>query len=358
MTERATVAVDSESKEVFAYRSLKTPASLRLLSVLPDSKDDRIQVELREVTEPQSYQCLSYVWGDQTKRFPVQLNGCAATVEKSLYDFLQVAAQRFPGEPLWIDGLCINQTDDREKSLQVQRMGAIYGNADGVIVWLGNHQGISALFEWIGNRQHAVSRALHHVSIDQFDKPPAHLRKYILDLIYHPYWKRAWIHQEVLLAKSLNLLCGPIEVSPAALLKCGEASFVNMARHDFYALVDLSFIVRFLGRAQYGRYKSLWSIFAGGVKGKMLQCADPRDRTYSLLAITRQDEMFKVDYKESLFDLFCRSVHHFAPGFALNEVRALWDALELNPTILQEAAKTRSGPNTILCPHTTHQTRS
>lgn len=38
---------------------------------------------------------------------------------------------------LWVDTLCINQTDLQERSHQVNMMGKIYSKADRVLIWLG-----------------------------------------------------------------------------------------------------------------------------------------------------------------------------------------------------------------------------
>jgi hypothetical protein len=38
---------------------------------------------------------------------------------------------------LWIDAICINQDDNDERGEQVARMGAIYGQATTVVLWLG-----------------------------------------------------------------------------------------------------------------------------------------------------------------------------------------------------------------------------
>lgn len=38
---------------------------------------------------------------------------------------------------IWIDAICINQSDDAEKSVQVAMMADIYAGAKNVIVWLG-----------------------------------------------------------------------------------------------------------------------------------------------------------------------------------------------------------------------------
>lgn len=56
-------------------------------------------------------------------------------------DNLQAAVRhlRFPDcvRKLWIDALCINQSDVAERSKQVSQMSQIYSPADMVIIWLG-----------------------------------------------------------------------------------------------------------------------------------------------------------------------------------------------------------------------------
>ncbi len=46
---------------------------------------------------------------------------------------------RYKGKPrvLWIDAICVNQTNLEERSRQVTRMVNIYSKAARVIVWLG-----------------------------------------------------------------------------------------------------------------------------------------------------------------------------------------------------------------------------
>ena len=38
---------------------------------------------------------------------------------------------------MWIDSICVNQQDLKERSSQVLRMADIYGQAERVIAWLG-----------------------------------------------------------------------------------------------------------------------------------------------------------------------------------------------------------------------------
>jgi hypothetical protein len=41
---------------------------------------------------------------------------------------------------LWIDAICINQSDNQEKNVQVKRISQIYLHASTVIVWLGHEE--------------------------------------------------------------------------------------------------------------------------------------------------------------------------------------------------------------------------
>ena len=46
---------------------------------------------------------------------------------------------------LWIDAICINQTDIPERNAQVSTMKRTYEEADRVLVWLGEERENSAL---------------------------------------------------------------------------------------------------------------------------------------------------------------------------------------------------------------------
>lgn len=44
-----------------------------------------------------------------------------------------------------MDAICINQSDEEEKSREVLQMGAVYSNAKDVVVWLGSSADSSTL---------------------------------------------------------------------------------------------------------------------------------------------------------------------------------------------------------------------
>ncbi|KAL2068059.1 hypothetical protein VTL71DRAFT_16157 [Oculimacula yallundae] len=136
----------------------KNSRTIRLLRILPDSNptDGRLQCKLvtRSLNLDFTYRALSYTWGEpDTFNFKIWINDfivpvrqnllCALRVLKEkcysehsdpLYEFESFSAKR----PLiWIDALCINQSDLVERGHQVDMMGDIYRDAFEVFSWLG-----------------------------------------------------------------------------------------------------------------------------------------------------------------------------------------------------------------------------
>jgi hypothetical protein len=65
------------------------------------------------------------------------INGSKMTVTKNAYLALRDLRYQEKDRILWIDALCIDQNDDKERGEQVQQMGSIYSKAERVIIWLG-----------------------------------------------------------------------------------------------------------------------------------------------------------------------------------------------------------------------------
>ena len=84
------------------------------------------------------YTAVSYAWHETPGQcvIPMQWGQCLR-ITTNLYHALQQIWQDEPLLKLWVDALCISQVDDTEKSEQVARMGAIFGSAACVTVWLG-----------------------------------------------------------------------------------------------------------------------------------------------------------------------------------------------------------------------------
>ncbi len=119
--------------------------SIRLLKVHPDlRRSGSISCEIWHANPSASYCCLSYRWGSPGSGVKILLNGKSLKLRPNLWNFLHVARQRYAGINLWIDALCIDQNDEREKNHQVSIMGKIYREATTVFIWLGRRPGLAS----------------------------------------------------------------------------------------------------------------------------------------------------------------------------------------------------------------------
>ncbi|ROW05666.1 hypothetical protein VMCG_05273 [Cytospora schulzeri] len=113
---------------------------IRILHLLPGEGDDPIRCELQlaNLGDQPYYEALSYVWGDAQDVRPILLEGREVQVTTNLEAALR--GLRFPAETrrMWVDALCINQTDDVEKTHQVHLMAEIYKETALALLWLGS----------------------------------------------------------------------------------------------------------------------------------------------------------------------------------------------------------------------------
>ena len=124
------------------YQPLRiSSTSIRLLVLCPEPhpEDHRIQCKLviEDLESSPHYEALSYTWGvPDDLNFKIWVNGVHLPVRRNLLTVLR-ALRRDKDRTLWIDALCINQEDVRERQQQVGIMGSIYMKAARVVGWLG-----------------------------------------------------------------------------------------------------------------------------------------------------------------------------------------------------------------------------
>jgi hypothetical protein len=118
---------------------------------------------------------------------------------------------------LWIDALCINQSDKKEKGLQVQMMRDIYKSASRTIIWLGQANVpvlTSATFEFAKHIGSTISKDRDKVWSERARYPRRwrKIRKELSNVLEAEWWKRAWIIQEVIVSKIVVVQRGPYQV--------------------------------------------------------------------------------------------------------------------------------------------------
>jgi len=93
--------------------------------------------------DPPPYQALSYTWGKAENLILITVDLRQAEVTQNLFCALKDIRKENEDVVLWVDAICINQKDDKEKSEQVQQMREIYSKASNTIAFLG--------LGWIGS---------------------------------------------------------------------------------------------------------------------------------------------------------------------------------------------------------------
>ncbi|KAI2624971.1 heterokaryon incompatibility protein-domain-containing protein, partial [Hypoxylon sp. NC1633] len=138
-----------EVKPRFVYQypsdlvSLSKEASanlVRVLHLLPGSGASCIecQLEVRDLDTQGIDQALSYVWGSTQDLKCIWIEGRRFAVTTNLYHILTALRHEHTTQTIWIDAICINQSNNKEKAHQVRLMGEIYSKAKETIIWLGN----------------------------------------------------------------------------------------------------------------------------------------------------------------------------------------------------------------------------
>ncbi|ORY14533.1 heterokaryon incompatibility protein-domain-containing protein [Clohesyomyces aquaticus] len=112
---------------------------IRVIELLPGQWDEEIHCDLYKVSLSSNphYEALSYVWGSKGAQRKIRLNGQIHSVTFNLYCALRRFRRKESPTILWVDALCINQTDIGERTHQVRMMGQIYKMCAIVIVYLG-----------------------------------------------------------------------------------------------------------------------------------------------------------------------------------------------------------------------------
>lgn len=179
----------------YRYGSLP-PDTIRLLRLLPhQDRNAPIHCQLFDYSLQESdtrthpYDALSYVWGGSDKPQSISISQHPVVVTRNLHEALSRLRYRSIERIIWIDAVCINQENDREKEQQIQLMAKIFAQANCVVVWLGEATDNSSLaLETI--RSAGDKRSIYSPS-DQSIQP-------ILTLLRRPWFRRIWVRKQTL----------------------------------------------------------------------------------------------------------------------------------------------------------------
>ncbi|KAF2029507.1 HET-domain-containing protein [Setomelanomma holmii] len=193
-------AHEQTSTESFVRRPLDhSKAAVRLVQLLPNlSPAGLIQCVLMHATVDAKYLCLSYRWGDPEPSGVILIDSKVFGVRQNLLDFLQMARANGQASIMyWIDALCIDQSNAAERAHQVAQMGDIFSQALGVYLWLGANPKLAPVLQAFYDPEAATPQQWGLIGANR-----KALEAYICG---NEYWQRAWIIQEIFLAKIVTV---------------------------------------------------------------------------------------------------------------------------------------------------------
>jgi hypothetical protein len=332
---------------MYVYRGLETNRSIRLLQLLP-ATDSRSalrglldHIELDRVA-PRPYEALSYVWGSSGSSDEIFIQERRLRTGVNLGRALRRLRRTREPRNLWIDAICINQEDIKEKDRQVQLMADIYMQASQVVVFLDGLDEFRDRSSGIGEPSSIESKsgntssrhpAINRRSIDIVDGLlPDRFYERMLEAAW---FSRTWVVQEAVFAKSLVFLVGGREINGSGLVEglsvyyaskeikrkgqerlLPRALALNWSWASSQAptysriptyLPNRSGIRDTLAVAEYLRKRlrnvSLLELLE---RFRGYKTTDPRDKVYALLGLSSDSKIIGVspDYSKSQEDVF------------------------------------------------------
>jgi hypothetical protein len=349
------------SQTGYEYAPLQGLRTIRLLTLHPAALYEApVHISLHEVSLDASanFVALSYTWateeGDCSFSKSVECDGAIMKITANCDAALRRIRRVEMVFDVWIDAICINQSNYDEKSRQIPLMRQIYRKALWVGLWIG--EASSTLDEETSRPFTDLAMELiHNLAIelqgneDSGQNPRSgplyqevvRERKAfwrhgvgafspsvqgLWEIFHRPLWERLWVAQEVSLARLAVLLCG----SQSVMFEMVETVVDGLAREhpgksgdeqEFCAKFITSIFPHFSMR-DFVKRTQLQSDYTFGNVGpgqkaiqilnntRNLRATDPRDKIYGILGFfgdpqSDPENIFPApDYSKSAADLY------------------------------------------------------
>ncbi|KAM3075364.1 hypothetical protein ACMFMG_007198 [Clarireedia jacksonii] len=342
---------------------------IRLVTLLKGQWSEKIQCRLQHVllANRPSYKALSYAWGSPRATQPILLNDYPYLVTVNLESALRRLRRTNSDLTLWIDAICINQSENEERTAQVSLMHDIFSSTEEVIVYLGEVSRHSPMVSkgkittstttFYGDDNDAekldifldrcktktsstslkaIQRLDYAVeifsflrllagtpSLDQltffnldgrqcFDiKYQENLFEGLRQLMLCRWWKRIWVIQEVVVPRNVTMVYGSC-VAPWDM-------FVNAARWNNHPTTaqftfrhEFSIVLEYFSRIilDIERMRHVWRNNEQTALLPLLRrfsdrkASDDRDKVYALLSLARNQTSIIPEYSVSVGEVF------------------------------------------------------
>jgi Heterokaryon incompatibility protein (HET) len=302
----------------FQYKPLLQPDSIRLLCLEPSTDHSSlVQCSLVQTTLTDCkheiidhYTALSYVWGDPAASEAISVDEKTFHVTTNLFNALRDLRDDHRVQRLWIDAICIDQSNLEERNRQVSMMGMIYMTAQHTIIYLGGKTPHSAwVFEALSTMESSGATPVESVL-------PS-LQNAVHEFQSQPWFTRVWIYQELVLSRDpwiqlgrarigWETFCNRIEIVRHEISKTSSAQ-VHFALYDILDDMDSTrrrhHAARFDGTVPRPKLIDVLHSRRG------FGTRDPRDRIFAHLGIAddlhiKKELNVKVDYSKTVVEVF------------------------------------------------------
>ncbi|EPE31525.1 hypothetical protein GLAREA_12281 [Glarea lozoyensis ATCC 20868] len=297
-----------------------------------------------DLDNPIPYEAISYVWGTSPiKDNPILLNNTRFYLTDIVHSILLRRSSLFRTRYIWIDSICVDQSNISERSSQVRLMREIYQSCYRVYICLGESDTAwlaMALFSELVLLKQVLSReafAAHtfaYFATRGKDYNVSARLLALIELLHHPWFSRIWVVQEVAVAPSAVILYGnqsfkwdyfTLLVDVLGVDAVSEvSSLFHYSGEEFVvremptspahaALIDLCrrkwadevSVPLYMLLRRFSRFKS----------------TDARDKVFALIGLTRIRPLESlINYENGISEVLCLVGDHFLERDELLEV--------------------------------------
>ncbi|KAJ4122732.1 hypothetical protein NW768_010173 [Fusarium equiseti] len=294
----------------YTYEQLTAKNAVRLIILDPATNQHAplscciIQRHLS--TQPLDYYAVSYAWGQHqfSSTLEIRCNDASSrllSITPNVDALLRCLRAYDTTRCWWLDAICLDQENDREKAEQIPAMGSIFSQAQQVYIWLGPEDEVTIqMFKFFRRvsklpdmdkaemEKHVLTllvSTLHRVCKDQYTR--------LAEFFNQPWFARRWVIQEACLAREAIVHCGRyssslslLSLAAARIQKTTMASYPVKMTSNLWRPVAKSSILELL-----------WTFHEA-------ICLEPKDRVAALFGLVSEENRFRLDYSLHWTELY------------------------------------------------------
>lgn len=304
-----------------------------------------LDVQLSEnLHDDLAYTALSYVWGTERNTHTISIGNETLYIGANLDSALRHLRRRDRPLLMWIDAICINQSDVQERNSQVHQMRQIYECAQDTIIYLGDQTGESIGVSAWNYLERNSSWALNENNDKDYGLPVIRngeissrgdLHDVYHDVLSRLWFTRVWVFQEAVVSKDISIQCGHRRISWDDFIKtvilqsdAHDRYRESLRQQDNFEMVRQIWHARIAFHLAKGQEQCLpaWYKDASNpketktnildmlVRARNLRASDPRDKIFALLGISTGfdwEASSTIDYSMSTSQVYSTFARKF-----------------------------------------------